>query len=350
MTNILYGVHGIGHGHTIRALTIARAFPNHNFLFISDADGYKLLHPEFLVHRLPVNGSPAFSHRMPYSTAVTSYLRNVFSGSEAHKQVLQAIDVFKPDLAITDYEANLPGICRKLGIPCLSLDHQHIARFGDYSLPLSQQFDLTLLRLAIWMQFRQLQEHMVISFYTPPLKAANKVKVFPPILRQEVLDRVATDGNHVLAYHGYSTTSAFHSFLSSLSQPVRCYGTNRDEVMGNVQYRKNSTVRFLDDLASCQYVISTAGHTLLSEALYFGKPVMAFPIQNASEQFLNAYYLEENGYGLMNSAFHPSADILGRFLANREEYAKSIAKQSFYGNEQVMKVLADYFEARVYPL
>lgn len=350
MANILYGVHGIGHGHTMRALTIARAFPKHNFLFISDSDGYEMLHPEYEVRRLTVNGSPAFSHRMPYTGAVGSYCRNLFSSGRQKKEVLQAVDSFKPDVAITDYEPNLPNICETVGIPCLSLDHQHIARFGQFSLPFTKAVELQLLRLAIWMQFRKLTSHLVISFFRPTLDVAHGAKVFPPILRQKVIDRVPTQGNHVLAYHGYSTTPAFHSFLSSLSQPVYCYGTNREVVQGNVHFKKNSTDHFLDDLASCQYVISTAGHTLLSEALYLGKPVMAFPIQNASEQFLNGYALEEKGYGLMNNAFRPSMETLKKFLRNREQYARTISDHSFCGNEQVMSVLADYFQNSVFAL
>ena len=350
MANILYGVHGIGHGHTMRALTIARAFPEHNFLFISDSDGYGLLKAEYQVHKLAVNGSPAFSHRMPYSGAVGSYFRNLFAGDRQKKEVLKVVDSFAPDVAITDYEPNLPAICETLGIPCLSLDHQHIARFGQFSLPLAKRFELQLLRMAIWMQFRKVKSHMVISFFRPSLDAIHREKVFPPLLRQKVIDREPSKGDHVLAYHGYSTTPAFHSFLTSLSQPVRCYGTNREVIEGNVHFKKNATDHFLDDLASCQYVISTAGHTLLSEALYFGKPVMAFPIKNAAEQFLNGFALEEKGYGVMNDAFNPSQEVLTRFLQNRDQYQRTIGEHSFCGNEQVMSVLADYFRNRVFVL
>lgn len=348
MANILYGVHGIGHGHAVRALTIARSFPQHNFLFISDSDGYEMLHPEYEVCKLAANGSPAFGHVMPYSSAITSYGKNLLAGKSGMEKVMLAIELFQPDLAVTDYEPNLAKICRKIGLPCLSLDHQHIARFGSLKLPVGKSIDLALLRIAIWMQFRDIKNHMIISFFDPLIRSKRQVKVFPPILRSKVIDRVATEGDHVLAYHGYSTTSAFHKFLLSLPYPVRCYGMNENNVVANVTYRKNSTEHFLDDLASCKYVLSTAGHTLLSEALYFGKPVMAFPIRNACEQFINGYYLEKNGYGLMNDAFHPSTDILNAFEKNREAYKTNIQGNSFCGNETVMNVLNHYFNTKEY--
>jgi uncharacterized protein (TIGR00661 family) len=348
MANILYGVHGIGHGHAIRALTIARSFPQHNFLFISDSDGYEILRSEYNVLKLPVNGSPAFGHVMPYSGAISSYYKNLLAGKEGMAKVMLGVERFQPDLAITDYEPNLPTICRKIGLSCLSLDHQHIARFGALDLPLAKIVDLALLRIAIWMQFRDIQNHMIISFFDPVITSKRQVKVFPPILRSKVIDRVATEGDHILAYHGYSTTQKFHKFLLSLPYPVRCYGVNENRVDGNVTYRVNSTDHFLDDLASCRYVMSTAGHTLLSEAFYFGKPVMAFPIRNACEQFINGYYLEKKGYGLMNDAFHPSTDILDIFERNRAVYKKNIQNDSFCGNETVMTVLNRYFNTKEY--
>lgn len=348
MANILYGVHGIGHGHAIRALTIARSFPQHNFLFISDSDGYKILCQEYRVLRLPVNGSPAFGHVMPYSGVITSYYKNLLAGKQGLGKVMQAVELFQPDVAITDYEPNLPEICRKTGLPCLSLDHQHIARYGSLKLPLSKVIDLTLLRVAIWMQFRKLTKHMIISFFNTSTEADSRRKIFPPILRSKVTERVAVEKEHVLAYHGYSTTSAFHNFLLSLPHPVFCYGMNESRVVGNVTYKKNSTDHFLDDLASCRYAMSTAGHTLLSEALFYGKPVMAFPIRNACEQFINGYYLEKNGYGIMNDAFHPSVNVLDLFEKNRERYKKNIQGTSFFGNEKVTAVLEHYFTTKEY--
>lgn len=115
MTNILYGVHGIGHDHAIRALTIARSFPQHNF----------------------------------------------FGGKQDKRKILQSIESFQPDLAITDYESHLPWICKITGLSCLSIDHQHIARFSYPKLPFSKRFDLALLRTAIWIQFRDVKNQLI---------------------------------------------------------------------------------------------------------------------------------------------------------------------------------------------
>ena len=44
-------------------------------------------------------------------------------------------------------------------------------------------------------------------------------------------------------------------------------------------------------------MVGSAGQTLISEALYYGKPLIVFPIKQAFEQFLNAFYVEKLGYG-----------------------------------------------------
>jgi len=346
MANILYGVQGVGHGHSIRAMTIAHSFPQHNFLFVSDRDGYNLLRPEYDVCRLAVNESLVSAHSLTYSGSVYSFCKNLCCGRAGFRKTMQRIDSFKPDVAITDYEPNLPGICRTIGLSCLSLDHQHVIRFGKVKLPANKNVALSLFRMAIWMQFQKLKNYMIISFFAPPIKAKHQVEIFPPIFRQQVLDRTPSEGDHILAYHGYTTTSKFHTFLSSLPYPVRCYGMGENRVVGNVTYKKNSTDHFLDDLASCRYVMGTAGHTLLSEALFYGKPVMAFPIRNACEQFINGYYLEKNGYGLMNDAFHPSENTLAIFENNQESYKKTIQEKSFFGNEKVIAVLDRYFTTK----
>ena len=49
MARIIYGVHGTGHGHAIRTLTVARHFGEHEFLFLSHGAGAAILRPEFKV-------------------------------------------------------------------------------------------------------------------------------------------------------------------------------------------------------------------------------------------------------------------------------------------------------------
>ena len=62
-------------------------------------------------------------------------------------------------------------------------------------------------------------------------------------------------------------------------------------------FKKPSMDGFLHDLAGCKAIIANAGFSLVSEALYLGKPYLAVPVQHQFEQIFNAYFLDKEGYG-----------------------------------------------------
>ena len=64
MAKILYGVHGTAHGHAIRALTMARRFPEHEFLFVSHEAGPAILQGEYPVVDIPSLGTVFTRHQV----------------------------------------------------------------------------------------------------------------------------------------------------------------------------------------------------------------------------------------------------------------------------------------------
>ncbi len=350
MANILYGVHGTGHGHAVRARTIAQNYPQHNFLFVSNDDGYNLLNPKNNVLKLPSYPSPVNNHTIQIARAMAGYCKTDLNDSSYRVKTIGLVEPFKPELAITDYEPNIPWMSMTLGIPCLSIDNQHIVRFGSLRIPFSKRIDLAMMRVAMFLQFRIIQNFMVVSFFDIDMKSTDRVTFFPPLLRKEVVDRSPSEKEFVLAYHGYATTKKFHAFLQSIPRPVYCYGGNIEDRAGNVTYKKNSTEGFLDDLACCHYIVCSAGHTLISEALYYGKPVMAFPIKNAFEQYLNGYYIAKQGFGMLNDAFRPSMDCLDVFEKKWEVYKATIATRSFNGNQRIFSTLDHFFQTKQYTM
>ena len=45
-------------------------------------------------------------------------------------------------------------------------------------------------------------------------------------------------------------------------------------------------------------MVAGGGFSLLSEAVYLGKPVLAVPLRGQFEQMMNARYLDRKGYGM----------------------------------------------------
>ena len=70
-------------------------------------------------------------------------------------------------------------------------------------------------------------------------------------------------------------------------------------------------------------MIATAGFTLISEALYLGKPYLAMPMSGQFEQELNAFQLSRLGYG---GAMHElNNTALGDFLYRLPDYRARLA-------------------------
>ncbi len=297
MARIIYGVHGTGHGHAIRALTIARHFVEHEFLFLSHGAGAALLRPEFPVLESPCLVTVVRRHKVE---AMATAYQNILVFQQSHsigRRLREIIDRFQPDLALTDYDFFLPRVSRRLGLPCLSLDHQHVISAGRHPVPWRQVADYLLTKGIIDLLFSEADAFLATSFFRPPEPIAAKVRVVPPLLRDRVIACQREVGSHVVAYQGYETFQHFFPLLQTIPRPVMVYGFNQEGRQGNLHFKKNSETGFLHDLASCSYLICGGSHTLLSEALYLGKPVLSFPIKSAFEQYLNAFYLERLGFG-----------------------------------------------------
>ena len=70
MARILYGVHGTGHGHAMRALTIARRLRSHEFLFVAADDAPGVLEGEFPVRRVPNLGTVFKNYRVDLAATI----------------------------------------------------------------------------------------------------------------------------------------------------------------------------------------------------------------------------------------------------------------------------------------
>lgn len=335
MAKILYGVHGTGHGHAVRALTIARHFAEHEFLFVSHDTGAAILGREFKVEECPNPPTVIRGHRVDVPATLISSLKVKIKSARHIRRLLDLMDRFQPDVTMVDYEYFLPRAAQRAGVPCLSIDHQHVITCCTHSIPWTQYPSFLSTSFAVGSMYSRASDYLVISFYQAPVKTGARAKVMPPLLRESVLSRRPTLGDHVVAYQGYTTFKRFFPFLSAIPSPVMVYGFNEERTKGNLHFKKNSESGFLDDLSTCRYVVCGGSHTLMSEALFYGKPVISFPIKNAFEQFLNALYIARLGYGRYFPGFHPLHRIIPEFESRLNLYRNNIRTGRFCGNEEI---------------
>jgi UDP:flavonoid glycosyltransferase YjiC (YdhE family) len=86
-------------------------------------------------------------------------------------------------------------------------------------------------------------------------------------------------------------------------------------------------------------VIAGGGFSLLSEAVYLGKPILAVPLHGQFEQVMNARYVQRLGYGLC--ADEVDAEVLGGFIEQLPEFEAALAGYEQDGNTRTLATIAE---------
>ncbi len=337
MARILYGIHGTGHGHAMRGLTLARKLTEHEFLFVANDDALKVLEPEFPVFRLPNLGTVFKNYKVDFLATIGRAVPLLVQRERYLKQLETVIRDFSPDVCMTDLEYFVPRAAERAGLPCLTLDHQHIITCCKHQIPANLLWDSFVQGLTPRYLFRPTEANLLISFYAPPLLPQYHARIAPPLLRDTVTALSPSDEGHILVYQSNSTHVALIDFLrKSTRRTCYVFGYNQTEGhVDNVYFQPKSEEGFLKLLASCSYVVQGGSHTLMSEALYLGKPILSLPLGAMVEQRYNAFYLEKLGYGQAAEMGSLTSSLLQNFEANLPRYRAAIAQGTFLGNTLV---------------
>jgi uncharacterized protein (TIGR00661 family) len=111
---------------------------------------------------------------------------------------------------------------------------------------------------------------------------------------------------------------------------------------GNLVYKPFSEAGFVDDLRTCRAAIASGGFTLMGEAVFLRKPMLAEPVAKQFEQILNCRYLEREGYGLCAEPL--SEEKLNEFLSRLPEFDHNLARYRQDGNAQLLAKLEEVLE------
>ena len=319
MARIIYGVQGEGRGHSSRSRVVIEHLlcRGHEVRVFTSHKGYEHLRPHF-PDVTEIFGL-VFEFEGEKVDLLATVRRNIERGSGEIPETVARMALiwrrFRPQIAITDFEPFVPYARTLLGIPFLSIDHQHVLSHFDLEYPHQWRREYLRARAVVGGIYRGAERYLVTSFFFPEPRARSgrRAILVGPILRREVLGRTPAHGGPLLLY---ATTSEARRALDLFrGRPEEClaYGFGRREGReGNLRFRPPSIDRFLDDLAAASAVVANGGYTLISEALYLGKPVYAIPIRNQFEQMINGYQLERLGYGLFD--LDPSPRRLEQFL------------------------------------
>lgn len=341
MARIFYGVQGDGSGHVNRARIITQELPQHEFLFVGGGTVQSLRTEGYPVINVPFLDTFYRDNRVDIYGTLSHGLKVLLRSKYMVKKVSEAIRHFDPDLIITDYEFFTPIAARKLGRFCVSLDHQHILTQCDYDLSNEQYMSGLMAKAVIRGLFSIPKHYLIVSFFHLSPRDQKKAEVFPAIIKPAATEHHSSLGDHILVYQTSPTFERLFPFLETLDYPCTIYGFGSRPPQGNLLFKAPSSNNFIKDLASCRYVLANGGHNVISEALYFGKPVFSFPIANHYEQFVNARFLAKFGYGSYTTSPYPSHRIFDSFQGRLDEYRARIKKSFIPGNERLIRRLEE---------
>lgn len=347
MAKILYGVMGNTYGHVMRTQALVDRMPEHEFYFVGGGRVPEALGGRFPLLEVPVLRTVHRRGRVSVAATLGQIARRVVESPGIGRSIRQVIDAWQPDVAICDREFFLPSACRRAGLRCVSLDHSHVLKACRYPVPAPERVSWALALANDYLFFDQTRHHLIVSFFHPPLKAPRAGEInelLPPVIRRAVKAVAPGPGEHVLVYQ---TSATFRPLLAPLRELKRRvivygYGTAEERTKGNLCFKPYSERGILEDLAGCAYAVVNGGHNLITEALYFGKPVLCFPIARLFEQFINAWHVRSRGFGDYSTNPKPDAAIFAAFERGLGGYRAAIAAAgSFDGTARVVARLRE---------
>ncbi len=340
---ILYGVVGEGMGHATRSSVIlkhlvqdagheveivvsgrAHSYLKRRFPAVTEIEGLRMHY-----HDNRVDRSQTFWGLVKRLPTMLSDNRDRF---------IELGQRFRPDVVISDFESFAYLFGKHYDLPVISIDNMQIINRCelDPTVIEGEEDDFQIAKGIVKTKLPGCFHYMITSFFFPPPRK-ERTSIYPPILRDEIFEATPTTGDHLLVYQTTTTNERLLDILGTLGIPCRVYGLNRQERVGSIELCPFSEKGFIDDLASCRGVLATGGYSLMGEAIYLGKPLLAVPLRQQFEQILNARYLRNLGYGTCCREL--SAPAVGAFYDKLSDYAAALTGHRQDGNRKIFAAL-----------
>jgi uncharacterized protein (TIGR00661 family) len=259
----------------------------------------------------------------------------------------ELITSFRPQAVISDFESWTYLYAKTHRLPILSIDNMQVINRTKLPEAITEghatEFQLT--KAFIKSKLPWCDEYFITSFFQPPLRK-DRTRLFPPILRPEILAAKRRSGEHLLVYTTGEGNEGFAGTLARTGLECRIYGMRRgiteEQIDGNLRFQPFSEDKFIDDLASCKAVIAGGGFTLMGEAVYLHKPMLAVPLARQFEQVLNARYLQHEGFGRFADTL--DAKTVLDFVAAVPECEAKLASYTQTGNDEIHHAIDEWLD------
>jgi uncharacterized protein (TIGR00661 family) len=349
---ILYGVVGEGMGHAMRSRVVLDHLVSQGHEIEIMASGRAC---DFLGKRYEGTNRIHGLHMIYEENRVRrgkTLWSNVLQGLTGTPKNIQAyfelIKDFKPQAVISDFESwtYLYGQAHRL--PIISIDNMQIINRCAHAPEIiaEDEADFQFAKAFVKGKLPFCDHYLVTTFFRPPVRK-EKTTLVPPILRPDILAAKPARGDHLLVYQTAEGNEGLADILAQAGVECRVYGMRRsiteDEVEGNLRYRPFSEKGFVDDLASARGVVAGGGFTLMGEAVFLHKPMLAIPLERQFEQVMNSRYLEREGFGRWTRKLD-DPQILKDFLRDIPSCEAKLDAYHQDGNQEVFRAVDELLD------
>ncbi len=343
---VLYGVAGEGMGHATRSEVVIGALQEaHDVAVVASGAAFRHLRT-----RLPkVDEVFGLTFALGGEGEIRRWdtaLQNVRLARRDLPDTLRVwlddVRAWRPDVVITDFEPLAGLYARLTRTPLVAVDNIHALDRCRHppDLLAADHDDFLLARTVVRSMVPGAVEYVVTTFFDAP-PAKRRTTLVPPILRPEIVRARPRRGEHLVVYS--SGDPALLHALRATGLPCLVYGMrggpDAARTDGNLEFRPPSNAGFVKALRTARGVVAGGGFSLIGEAVYLGKPILAIPLRGQFEQALNARYVARLGYGLC--APEPTHAVLNEFVGRLPEFEAALASYEQVGNAVALRTIEE---------
>ncbi len=328
-------IQGEGRGHFTQAIALQKILVTngHELVAVCIGKSKERIIPKFVIETLNAPqilfDSPNFIkdkkgkgvlifHTLIYNLFnLPTYLKSL-------KKLRLFLDQQSPELIINFYDI-LGGIYNFMYRPKVRfwvIGHQYLIKHPDFPFHKGSPIQKFLFYLNTELTSLRSHQQIALSFQPYAPSKIDKLKVFPPLLREELKVYPQNNGNFLLAYmvnSGYFQEVIVYALNHpSIDIEVFCDIEKikiDSDLPSNLLVHAINDLLFLEKLATCKAYLSTAGFESICEAMFYNKPVLLVPIKGHYEQQCNALDAKNAGAGIIADFF--DFDLIDNFTESK---------------------------------
>ena len=339
---IFYSVCGEGMGHAVRGGVVIEELKKHHDVYVFSSDrAYEYLNSKFdNVYEIGGFNTVYENNKVRNKKTLFKAVKtNPTNLKEGYDVLFKKSKEVKPNIIISDFENYSSMLSKLINVPLISIGNIHMITQTRYEYPPFHKKDRLFAKAITKAYIIRPVKYILTSFFTPPLKNSDKSVIYPPIIRNEIMELEPEDHDYILIYQTSDSNIKLMEKLKESDENFIVYGFNKEIVDENLTYRKFNEDIFYEDMRCAKAIITNGGFTMISEAIYLKKPVYSIPAEGNFEQILNGFYVEKLGYGEYHDQLN--SKLIDNFISSLKEYKINLNNNENSDNSAVFKELEE---------